>query len=101
VSWRKADAENVGFAIPSSAIAGMDAAHSPVAWSGGAGRTARVSETKPVVRDPVSPPGVPHDSFEQFQRFLSGLAGQRVTLTVEDGKDHRQFQVEVPRDGVK
>ena len=58
VSWRKADAENVGFAVPSTAITGMDAALPPVAWvtsAAGAVSRANQSESKPLVRHEVTP----------------------------------------------
>ena len=46
VSWRKADAENLGFAIPSPAVARMNAALPAVAWA----------ETTPLAHSPSKQP---------------------------------------------
>src|SRR6185436_4317889 len=45
VSWRKADAENVGFAIPSAEVARMNSTLPPMAWS----------EAVPVPHPPATP----------------------------------------------
>jgi S1-C subfamily serine protease len=106
VSWRKSDAENLGFAIPSPAVARMNAALPVVAWVD----TPPLSHPQysqpdptPLVRAEVSAgdDGVT-SSFPEFFQFLSGRAGERVTVTVQEqrGKESR-FSFEVPKQAAK
>jgi serine protease Do len=103
VSWRKADAENVGFAVPCAAIVGMDAAHAPVAWvsvQGGAVATASESSapSRPFVREAAAAPvSATTDDYRTLQQFLSGLAGQRVSIIVQGQGTSRSFNIEMPR----
>ncbi len=100
VSWRKADAENVGFAIPAAAIAGMNAALPAVAWPSGI-PVARLPANQPapsrLVRADVAPAGrASTDKSREFQKFLADRAGQRVTVIVEEHGEERRFDLEVP-----
>jgi len=105
VSWRKADAENVGFAIPGPEVAQMNATLPPVAWSKAATvlpSPTTPPEAAPLVRSPVGAGGQSAgDSFRSFQEFLAGRGGERVTVIVQEhGKDTR-FNFEVPKQAVK
>jgi S1-C subfamily serine protease len=105
VSWRKADAENVGFAIPSPAIARMNATLAPVAWSGGAPAaqpTAGPADQPPLVHNDVraAAPGNP-DPFRDFQQFLTGRAGQPLNVIVLDHGKESRFHFEVPAEAAK
>ena len=100
VSWRKADAENVGFAVPAEAIASMHATAQPVAWSTAQSVVpATEPDPQPLVRTesaaaaPCSTNGV-----RELQQYLSGLAGERVGITIQAHGTERHFDVEVPRE---
>jgi S1-C subfamily serine protease len=95
VSWRKADAENVGFAIPSSAIEGMNASLLPGAWGSGAETCA--TESKSFARAASATPASPND-YRALQQHLSRLAGQRVQVKVLVEGRETCFDVEVPRE---
>jgi len=101
VSWRKADAENVGFAIPSPEVARMNAALAAVAWSEAVPRSphpATVPELTPMVRASVSVAGPSvADTYLGFQAFLSGHAGERVKVTVEEEGKETRFDFEIPK----
>ena len=96
VSWRKADAENVGFAVPAEAIASMHAAAQPVAWSA-IHSVARADgpDPQPLVRNdaPASAPG----GICELREYLSGLAGERIGITIQVHGTERHFEVEVPK----
>jgi S1-C subfamily serine protease len=105
VSWRKADAENVGFAIPSPAIAHLNATLPPVAWPGiapvaqfPAKQPDQISSLHTDVRA-AAPAG--KDAFRDFQHFLSGRSGQRMTVIVQDNGTERRFSFDVPREAAK
>lgn len=106
VSWRKADAENLGFAIPSPAVARMNAALPTLAWSeatAGGQQRDKQPDPGPLVRASVGSSG--HGStntFNDFTQFLTGRAGERVTVIVQEpaGKETR-FNFEVPAPAVK
>jgi serine protease Do len=99
VSWRKADAENVGFAVPAEVIPTMHAAAQPVAWSA-IQRVARPDEPdpQPLVRNeaPASAPGQTNGICE-LRQYLSGLAGERIGITIQAHGTEKHFEVEVPR----
>jgi S1-C subfamily serine protease len=106
VSWRKADAENLGFAIPSPAVARMNAALPAVAWAETTLRVrspGRQPDPSPLVRAGVTPAGNgATNSYSDFVQFLSARAGERVTVTVQEspGKESR-FSFEVPKQAGK
>ena len=102
VSWRKADAENLGFAIPSTAVARMNAALPVVAWLDRVPLSRprdNQLDRPPVVRAKIADTGrtVP-DSYTNFLQFLSARRGEQVTVTVQEqrGKESR-FSFEVPK----
>ena len=105
VSWRKTDAENVGFAIPSPMVTGMNAAQPAVAWSEATSvlpDSANPPAAPPLVRAAVTVgnPG-PADSYLAFKQFLSDRSGKHVTVIVQErGKDTR-FTFEVPKPAPK
>jgi serine protease Do len=104
VSWRKADAENLAFAIPCPAAARLNPSRPVLAWGEKAPALAPSrgpSDSGPLVR--VQAPAANHaaiDSYHQFLQELSGRAGQRVTVIVKDqhGKESR-FNFAVPKQG--
>ena len=106
VSWRKADAENVGFAVPCPAIAAMDSALPPIAWLAGA--TNALSNAKlpdqlgPAVRGEITPlvPPSTNESLE-LQQFLRGLAGERAIVIIQAHGEEKLFNIEVPPQAAK
>jgi len=106
VSWRKADAENLGFAIPAPAVARMNAALPPVAWEGITPLThspSKQADPSPLVRASVAPASNgATNTYSDFAEFLSGRAGERVTVIVQEppGKQSR-FSFEVPKQADK
>jgi hypothetical protein len=101
VSWRKPDAENVGFAIPAAEVARMDSTLPPTAWSEAVPAShpppAR-REATPLVRDAVTAESkVPENSFRGFQEFIADRVGQHVTVTVEENGKEKRFRFEVPK----
>jgi S1-C subfamily serine protease len=102
VSWRKADAENVGFAIPSAEVARMDSTLPPLAWSEAVPVShhspAAPRDAKPQVRDAVNPDSkIAEGNFRGFQEFLADRAGQRVTVIVQESGKEKRFHFEVPK----
>ena len=101
VSWRKADAENVGFAIPSLEIARLNGALPAIAWAAtapaGSYRT-ETSQNTPRVRAPVpvNNQSAADSSYLDFQHYLSSRPGKRVTVTVREGDEEKLFKFEVP-----
>jgi S1-C subfamily serine protease len=105
VSWRKADAENVGFAIPSSEVARMNAVLPALAWSKAASPSqhpANPPGASPLVRADVATGSQGDaDSYLGFQQFLSGRSGERVTVIVQERGKETRFSFEVPNTAAK
>ncbi len=103
VSWREADAKNVSFAIPSGAVARMNATLPLKNWTD-AVRTAS-SATHPPGPGPVVRAKKPADvkdpgdeSYGDFLDFLSARAGQRLIVIVKDRRGAaKQFSFQVPK----
>jgi len=96
MSWRKADAENVSFAIPCLAVARLNATLAPVAWP------EIVPPSHPAGAEPNSAPLVraavgAGTSFRDFQKLLADRAGKRLTVIVQEGGKESVFNFEVPR----
>jgi len=108
VSWRKADAENVGFAIPSLAAFKLNSALPITPWGQSKlGTLATVtSESLPIsvgrsdLKAERETPDVIR-SFDAFQRFLADRAGETVDITVEKSGRRTQFQIEIPKSAAK
>ena len=105
VSWRKADAENVGFAIPCQEVGRLNPATPVLAWSDVAPLSPHrltPPEAAPQVRAAVTAAG-PNaaDTYLGFQEFLSGRAGERVTVTVQERGKETRFSFEVPKPAAK
>lgn len=102
LSWRKADAENVGFAIPCPEVARMNAALPAVAWSEAVAKShhpVNPPDAAPRVRAAVGTGGQSAaDTYLGFQEFLSSRSGERVSVIVQErGKETRfNFQVPIP-----
>jgi len=105
VSWRQADAENVGFAIPSPEIASMNATLPVIAWSAVAPlspRQAPSPDAAPQVRTAMPTGGQDGaDTYHGFQEFLAARSGHRVTVIVQERGKETPFTFEVPKAGVK
>ncbi len=105
VSWRKADAENVGFAIPSSEIANLNTslAAVPLAKAVVAAQPMReISETAPRVRTPATGELPNTNDFRAFQAFLARHPGQVVTVRVETpDKEESCFTFPVVKEAAK
>jgi serine protease Do len=100
VSWRQADAENVGFAIPCLEVARLNTALPAVAWSGVALSShppAATPEGAPRVRAAVATGGPKAaNAYLGFQEFLSARAGERLTVIVQQRGKETRFDFEVP-----
>jgi S1-C subfamily serine protease len=105
VSWRKSDAENVGFAIPCPEIARMDPALPAVAWSDATSvspHRTNPPNAGPLVRASVAAGSrAAADSFLRFEEFLSARSGKRVTVIVEEHGKETSFNFEVPKQPAK
>jgi S1-C subfamily serine protease len=103
MSWRKADAENVSFALPSSSLAGMNASLRPLPWpispAPFAAPIRPPSSVNPLIR--ADAPGKTiaddNDNFDAFRTFLAGKAGKRVSITVQEDGRENHFSFEVPK----
>jgi S1-C subfamily serine protease len=98
VSWRKADAENVGFAIPAAAVANMHAALPPTAWPAACSVVNR-PDPQPLVRaeSAIPTPGS-SGNVGELQKYLSSLAGEHVGITIQARGAERHFDIELPRE---
>lgn len=100
ISWRKATAQNVGFAIPSADLARLNPAHAVVPWP--RGNALIVHQTEPpangLVRG-VAPNSAPpsNGSYEAFEKLLSDRAGKPLTVIVKEGRAERRFTFTVPK----
>jgi serine protease Do len=103
MSWRKADAENLGFAVPCAQAIRLNAALPALAW-----QEETVPDSSPSAGSPAPGPTVratvpaasdtPAASYQDFLGFLSSRPGQRLTVTVEDARGKEtQFSFEVPK----
>ena len=105
VSWRKADAENVGFAIPCSEVARLNAALPAVAWSEAVPKSQQAANPPDAasrVRATVAAGGQSAtDSYLGFQEFLAGRSGKRVTVIVKEHGTETRFAFEVPKPAAK
>lgn len=105
VSWRKADAENVGFAVPCPEVARMNAALPVVAWSAVAPLSPHPltpSDAAPLVRTAVATRGPSAaDTYLGFQEFLSGRSGEHVTVIVQEPGKETRFSFEIPKPAAK
>jgi S1-C subfamily serine protease len=105
VSWRKADAENVGFAIPCPEVVRMNAALPVMAWSDVAllsPHPLTPPDAAPQVRAAVATRG-PNaaDAYLSFQEFLAGRSGEHVTVIVQERGKETRFSFEVPKPAAK
>jgi S1-C subfamily serine protease len=100
VSWRKADAENVGFAIPANEVSQLNPTLPVIAWSDAAPRwPASVrSPEAPLVRAPVPASRASSGTtYRDFQNYLAGHAGHKVTVVVQEPGKESRFSFQVPR----
>jgi S1-C subfamily serine protease len=100
VSWRKADAENVAFAIPCLEVARMNAALPVMAWpvaAPGLHHPANPPDAAPRIRAAVGADGQSAaDTYLRFQEFLSGHVGERVTVIVQERGKETPFSFQIP-----
>jgi hypothetical protein len=100
IAWRKADAENVSFAVPGAELTRLNTMHAPAAWPLGSipaisGNQASLS---PLVRMDVPTNGqLQPNQFVKFQRFLADHAGKQLSVTVQEPDKETRFTFEVPR----
>ena len=100
-SWRKADAQNLAFAVPVAEFARLDRFRTPITWrklaapeSGVAGGLPPGNGTK-IVKDADS------GNIDDFQKRLEKSAGKKVSVVVEENGEKQRFTFTVPREDVK
>jgi S1-C subfamily serine protease len=106
VSWRKATAENLGFAIPSSDVALLDPSHPVVPWPrsevvatpGSAPARDGSVLVRGVAPGPAPPPS---GDYGAFQRLLAEHAGKPITVIVREGEAEHRFSFTVPKGAVR
>ncbi|MGA2658229.1 MAG: serine protease [Verrucomicrobiota bacterium] len=106
MSWRKSNAENVGFAVPSAEVARLAPNRPLVPWQATAGlfHPAGQATDKNGLSQAAMPAGIPSPpgGFGDFQRLLSERAGRRLIVTVEEeSAPASRFSFEVPKPGVR
>ncbi len=100
-SWRKADAQNLAFAVPVAEVARLNPSRPPIPWKtsskpvpGLSGNLSLGSGTKGVSEDHSG-------SLGDFQKRLGKSAGRKVSIVVEEDGEQERFVFTVPRDEVK
>jgi len=101
-SWRKADAQNLAFAVPVSEFGRLDKTRKPTPWrilsnapeSAITGNGTLGAETK-IVKDAAS------GNIADFQKRLGKSAGRKVSIVVEENGEQEKFSFVVPRDEAK
>lgn len=99
MSWRKANAQNLSFAVPVDALASLDSSRTPAPWSSNPPalrRTPSSPGTGTPVRGDVPAASGREGGFADFQRRLEELAGRRLTVILQDGGEGERFTFEVP-----
>jgi S1-C subfamily serine protease len=96
-SWRKADAQNVSFAVPAATIARLKVSSPFTPWKHfsepnstpiGPGSTIAMSAG---VKDESA-----FGSWDEFKRRLAMSAGKTVTVVVQEARHEEKFQLTVP-----
>lgn len=106
MSWRKTNAENVSFAVPSADVARLNPACPPMPWRANTGVShppGNATDTMGLSQA-AAPAGVPSakGGFRDFQRLLSERVGRRITVTVQEANaPASRFSFEVPKHGVR
>lgn len=105
VSWRKADAESLGFAVPSAGVGALNPASRAIAFSETPTPTpASPNRTSQVLLD-RSRAAIGEESstrnYAEFQQFLADRAGKRLTVLVKEPGKETRFSFEVPQEAVK
>ena len=101
MSWRKTNAENVSFAVPSVDLARLNPARQPMPWGASAALSrppadAAYTTAPSRAAATVSLQGA-QGGFADFQRLLSERIGRRITVTVEEeNAQQKRFSFEVP-----
>lgn len=105
VSWRKTDAESLGFAVPAAGVGAMNPASQPIAWSETTppplAPPTRISQTS-LDRSQAALDCQPSTSnFAEFQHFLANRAGKHLTVRVKEPGNETRFSFEVPQEALK
>jgi serine protease Do len=106
VSWRKADAENLGFAVPSPAVARLYSSFPALAWADSPSSSSpptSPNEPTPYVRTSLPAVGLgATNTYSDFLHYLSARAGEQVTVIIQEqrGKESH-FSFEVPKQAPK
>ena len=99
MAWRKADAENLGFAVPSPVVADLDCGLPTVAWSVTSSAVPagpNSPEFRPVVRSTLN--AEQSNPYEEFLTSLSRRAGDRVSVSLQDANGKvTLFRFNVPK----
>jgi S1-C subfamily serine protease len=100
VSWRKAGAENVAFAVPAGQIAGLNSARKAVAWADKDSNSFALHINDLTTATPhllMTGEKIEETSFLKLQAYLAERSGRRVTITIAEGDEERRFSVQIPQ----
>ncbi len=106
VSWRKADAESVSFAIPATDVARLNASGVVQSWRQetltAAAELPSAKVSHPEARAVATPaPADRKGDYQDFKRILAAQAGKRVSVTLHAGDQNSRFDFTVPVDAGK
>jgi S1-C subfamily serine protease len=93
VSWRKADAQNLSFAVPVFDLQFLDASHPVTPWPMAGFVSSPSTKDKPSVQRVKTE----QEGLDEFRRALAQSAGKRVTVTLSDGDDVNDFTFVAPQ----
>lgn len=102
MSWRKTNAQNVSFAVPSDEVARLNPSCTPMPWRArdGVSHPPGNATDRAGLSQAAAPAGIPSATrgLPDFQRLLSERVGRRITVTVEqENAQESRFSFEVPR----
>ena len=98
-SWRKADAQNVSFAVPLRTVTRLNGSLPPTPWEHlGLSKAALAGPSGSMATvDAALKGGASSGNWDDFKQRLDTLAGRTVTIVVRSGSQEEKFSVAVPK----
>jgi S1-C subfamily serine protease len=94
ISWRRADAQNMSFAVPALEVTRLQPSKTATVVAVGAFAD---DSTKVHAEQVVAKRKSTSSGLSDFQKALSNRAGQKVTVTLKDGSGQEEFTFEAPK----